>query len=242
MGYGQFSPIAKTMEVLDETWTVLIIREMVAGSHHFNEIRHGLPRMSTALLSKRLRSLERTGIVVRRAEGSRTAYDLTPGGRALEPVIQSLGEWGVQWRSELGDDDLDPHLLLWDIHRNIDVAALPEGRVVLAFTFTDVEPRTRTWWIVVSADGDVDVCDVDPGHPATVRMSSTLRTMVDVWRGQLSWSQALRSERLHLSGAAAARHSLPRWLMLSPFAALVDHRQERASSSPPTPGPDASPR
>lgn len=241
MGYGQFCPIAKTMEVLDERWTVLIIRELVAGSHHFNEIRHGLPRMSSALLSKRLRSLERAGIVVRRTEGSRTAYDLTPGGRALELIIRSLGEWGVQWRSELGDEDLDPHLLLWDIHRNIDVAALPEGRVVLAFTFTDIEPRTRNWWIVVSADRDVDVCDVDPGHPVTVAMSSTLRTMVDVWRGQLSWSQALRSRRLQLSGPDAARHALPQWLILSPFAALVDHRRDQASS-PPAPGPDASPR
>jgi DNA-binding HxlR family transcriptional regulator len=72
-GYGQFCPIAKTMEVLDERWTVLIVREMLAGSHHFNELRRGVPRMSPALLSKRLRSLERAGIVMRLEDGNRGA-------------------------------------------------------------------------------------------------------------------------------------------------------------------------
>ena len=64
--YGQFCPIAKAMEVLDERWTLLVVRELLLGSRHFNELRRGNPKMSPALLSKRLRRLERVGVVRRR--------------------------------------------------------------------------------------------------------------------------------------------------------------------------------
>ena len=218
-GYGQFCPIAKTMEVLDERWTVLIIREMLAGSHHFNELRRGVPRMSPALLSKRLRSLERVGIVMRLEYGNRRRYELTPGGRELGPVVMALGEWGIRWRTQLGDDDLDPHLLMWDVHRNLDLDAMPDGRTVIGFHFPDVEPRTRSWWLVVQGD-DVDVCDADPGHPVAVTAESTLRTMVDVWRGDRSWREVTRSGDLLLDGTLAARRALPHWLKLSAFASV----------------------
>lgn len=82
------------MEALDERWTVLIIRELLVGRHHVNELRRGVPKMSPALLSKRLRSLERAGIVMRLPDGNRVRYELTPGGRELGPIVMSLGEWG----------------------------------------------------------------------------------------------------------------------------------------------------
>jgi len=218
-GYGQFCPIAKTMEVLDERWTVLIIRELLVGSHHFNELRRGVPRMSPALLSKRLRSLERVGIVMRLDDGNRRRYELTPGGRELGPVVMALGEWGTRWRTQLGDDDLDPHLLMWDVHRNLDLDAMPDGRTVIGFHFPDVEPRTRSWWLVVQ-DDDVDVCDADPGYPVAVSAEVSLRTMVDVWRGDLSWRAALSAGDLRLEGSAASRRALAHWLKLSPFASV----------------------
>ena len=71
--YGQFCPVAKAMEVLDERWTLLVVRELLLGSRHFNELRRGVPKMSPALLSKRLRSLERAGIVTRSGSGGRTS-------------------------------------------------------------------------------------------------------------------------------------------------------------------------
>lgn len=220
-GYGQFCPIAKTMEVLDERWTVLIVREMLAGSHHFNEIRRGVRRMSPALLSKRLRSLVRAGIAIRRDDGNRVRYDLTPGGRELGPIVVALGEWGVRWRSQLGDDDLDPHLLMWDVHRNLDLEALPDGRVVLAFRFTDVESKTRNWWIVIEQGGTVDLCDFDPGFDIDVTATSTLRTMVGIWRGDISWRSALGDNSLVLGGTRSARNAFPHWLKLSAFAGVA---------------------
>jgi DNA-binding HxlR family transcriptional regulator len=198
-----------------------VLREILIGSHHFNEIRRGVPRMSPALLSKRLRSLVRTGILMRRDDGNRVRYDLTPGGLELGPIIEALGEWGMRWRSQLGDEDLDPHLLAWDMHRNLNLDAMPAGRVVLAFTFTDVEPKTRDWWIVVEPGGAVDLCDYDPGFDVDVAATSTLRTMTSIWRGDVSWRSALGDGSLVLSGTRSARDSFPHWLKLSAFAGVA---------------------
>ncbi|MBI3971598.1 MAG: helix-turn-helix transcriptional regulator [Chloroflexi bacterium] len=58
-GYGGFGPVAKAAEIFAKRWTPLIVRELVAGSHRFNELERGLPGISHSLLSQRLRSLER---------------------------------------------------------------------------------------------------------------------------------------------------------------------------------------
>lgn len=229
MTYGQFCPIAKTMELLDQRWTVLVVRELLVGSHHFNDLRRGVPRMSPSLLSKRLRELERAGLVSRREDGNRVRYDLTQGGRELAPIIMALGEWGVRWRTQLGDEDLDPHLLMWDVHRTIDVAAMPSGRSVLAFHLTDVEPNTRHWFIVV--DGDVDLCDYDPGFGVLVEVEATLRDLTRVWRGDLAWTQALKEGTLRLDGPAFARRALPQWLALSVFATVPGVRQDLVATA-----------
>ena len=217
-GYGQFCPVAKAMELLDERWTLLIVRELLMGSRHFNDLRRGVPRMSPALLSKRLRTLMQAGVVERRDHGGRIAYVLTEAGAELMPVVEALGRWGARWVPELGDRDLDPHLLMWDMHRNLDLDALADGRTVLHFRFPDVPQPKAWWWLVVGHEG-VDVCDVDPGHPPTLTVTAPLRTMTDLWRGELDWAGA--AERgLELDGPAWARRALPRWLRLSAFAAL----------------------
>jgi DNA-binding HxlR family transcriptional regulator len=218
-GYHQFCPVAKAMELLDERWTLLVVRELVSGSQQFNELRRGLPRMSPSLLSKRLQQLARAGIVERQAEGSDIRYVLTPAGQELRPVVEALGTWGVRWIGELGDEDLDPKLLLWDMHRNIDHSAVPEGRTVVQFRFPDAPAKARDWWMVITAD-DADVCDVDPGHPVAVTVSGSLRRMVEVWRGDSGWSDALGSGEIEVSGPEALRRDLPRWFTLSVFASV----------------------
>lgn len=215
--YGQFCPVAKAMELLDERWTLLVVRELMMGSQHFNALRRGVPRMSPALLSKRLQMLVRAGVVERWEDGNRVSYRLSESGRELEPIVEALGRWGIRWIPELGDDDLDPHLLLWDVHRNIDTEALPDGRTVIAFTFTDVPASVRHWWIVVTGEG-VDVCDSDPGHPVRVTVETSLRMLTRVWRGDIDWASALRSGELVLHGEPQARRALPRWLKLSSLA------------------------
>jgi DNA-binding HxlR family transcriptional regulator len=215
--YGQFCPVAKAMELLDERWTLLVVRELMMGSRHFNALRRGVPRMSPALLSKRLQSLVRAGVVERWEDGNRVSYRLTEAGRELEPIVEALGRWGIRWVPELGDEDLDPHLLLWDMHRNVDLEAVPDGRTVIAFDLSGVPPSARWWWLVIS-DSGVDICDDDPGHPVRVTVRAPLRTLTLIWRGDLSWSAALRSGDLELIGEPQACRALPRWLTLSTMA------------------------
>jgi DNA-binding HxlR family transcriptional regulator len=215
--YGQFCPVAKAMELLDERWTMLVIRELLEGSRHFNALRRGVPRMSPALLSTRLRTLVRAGVIERYEDGNRVSYALTPAGKELRPIVEALGQWGIRWIPDLGDEDLDPHLLIWDIHRNIDLDAVPPGRTVLRFTFSDVAGAARDWWLVITREG-VDPCDFDPGHPVTATVETDLRTLTLIWRGDRAWSQALRSGDLALHGPAHVRRAIPRWLKLSAFA------------------------
>ncbi|MFE9774764.1 winged helix-turn-helix transcriptional regulator [Streptomyces sp. NPDC005931] len=217
--YGQFCPVAKAMELLDERWTLLIVREMVIGSRHFNELRRGVPRMSPTLLSKRLHQLVRAGIAEKRTDGRDVSYVLTPAGEELRPVVEALGVWGTRWIGELGEDDLDPKLLLWDMHRRIDYAAVPEGRTVVRFDFSDVPPQTRHWWLVIGS-GETDVCDIDPGHAVAVTFAASLRGLIRVWRGDLGWSDALRAGWIRLEGPEPLRRAAPGWFTLSPFAAV----------------------
>jgi DNA-binding HxlR family transcriptional regulator len=207
------------MEMLDERWTLLIVRELVMGSQHFNDLRRGVPRMSPSLLSKRLHQLVVAGIVERRTDGNDVRYVLTPAGQELRPVVEALGLWGTRWIGELGDEDLDPKLLLWDMHRNIDHGAMPDGRMVVQFRFSDVPANARFWWLVITPE-EADVCDVDPGYPVAVTVTASLRRMVEVWRGDLRWSDALRSSAVEVQGPEALRRALPGWFTLSAFASV----------------------
>lgn len=217
--YHQFCPVAKAMELLDERWTMLIVRELVTGSQHFNDLRRGVPRMSPTLLSKRLHQLVRAGIVNRQADGNQVRYVLTEAGQELRPVVEALGAWGVRWMGELGDEDLDPKLLLWDMHRNINQDAVPAGRTVVQFRFIDVPAKTRNWWLVITPE-QADVCDADPGYPVALAITASLRQMVLLWRGDLGWPEAMRSGAIQVSGPHTLRRGLPRWFTLSAFAAV----------------------
>lgn len=218
--YGQYWPVAKAMELLDERWTMLVVRELLAGSAHFNDLRRGVPKMSPALLSKRLKSLIRAGVVERTEVAGRATYSLTPCGQELGGVVDALAKWGTRWIGELGDQDLDPHLLMWDMRRTIPIDAWPRARTVLAFRLEGVPPKASRWWLVVS-EGEADICDFDPGYEVTATIETSLRTLTAVWRGDVSWSRALLDGSLTVSGLADARRALPNWLGTSPMARIA---------------------
>lgn len=215
--YRQFCPVAKAMELLDERWTLLLIREMVLGSERFNDLRRGLPRMSPTLLVKRLHQLTMAGLVDRISGGGEIRYVLTPAGQELGPVVSALGQWGTRWIGELGDQDLDPKLLLWDMHRNVVHSALPEGRTVIRFQFSGVAAKASNWWLLLTSE-EADVCDLDPGHPVDLTVFAGLRDMTEVWRGDVSWANAFESGGVRIHGAPSLLHALPGWFSLPPFA------------------------
>lgn len=227
--YHQFCPVSKAMELLDERWTMLVVRELVTGTNRFNDLRRGLPRMSPTLLSKRLGQLARAGIIERQVSGNDVLYVLTPAGEELLPIVEALGAWGVRWIGHLGEEDLDPSLLLWDMHRNVDYSVVPAGRTVVHFQFPDVPARSRRWWLVITA-GDVDVCDTDPGHEVSVTVTVDLRTMTRIWRGDLTWSDALAAGTMSVEGPSSLRRALPRWFIPPRFASVP--RAPRSLPSP----------
>ncbi len=205
--YSQFCPVAKAMEILDERWTVLVVRELLLGSTHFNDLRRGVPRMSPALLSTRLRSLERVGIVVRSDAG----YELTECGRDLHAAVLHLGTWGQKWIKDVGDAELDPHLLMWDVQRTVPTSAWPPATTCLSIEFIDLPPRRRRWWLVVK-DQVAESCDVDPGHEVSATLRVSLRDLTLVWRGDLGWPQALRSGRVQIEALPAVARQVPEWI------------------------------
>ncbi|MEX0971017.1 MAG: helix-turn-helix domain-containing protein, partial [Paracoccaceae bacterium] len=117
--YSQFCPISMATEILCARWTPLLIREFLCGSTRFNDFRRGVPRMSPSLLSKRLGELEAAGVIqsVKGGQGVKE-YCLTKAGEELRPLIMAIGAWGQRWvESEVSLNNLDPELLIWDMHR-----------------------------------------------------------------------------------------------------------------------------
>jgi DNA-binding HxlR family transcriptional regulator len=231
-GYGQFCPIAKAAQIVAEPWTPLVLRELICGSTRFNDLRRGVPLMSSSLLSQRLRFLEREGVVERRParSGRGFEYHLTDAGRELEPLIIMMGEWGARWvRSRLAPEDLDVTLLMWDMHRTVRPEHFPARRVVVAFEFTDVPQNRRRWWLLSEGDA-ADLCMTDPGHEVDLFVVVDLPTMTAIWTGDLSFEAALASGALEAHGPADLRRRLQAWLGLSSFASVRSMRAAHAAA------------
>ncbi|MEH6578543.1 MAG: winged helix-turn-helix transcriptional regulator [Amphritea sp.] len=217
-GYGQFCPVAKSAEVLGQPWTMLIIRELCCDDQSFTNLRNGLPLISPSLLSSRLKSLERQQVISRNCTAGGVYYSLTTAGEELRPVIQALGVWGQRWvRSDMSKKDLDPTLLMWDIHRNIDTSYFPEQRTVIHFKFLDYAVALRFWWLIVE-HGHVDICLKDPGYEANLYIDTPLKIMTEVWMGDLSVIQAIKDKSIQLAGDEKLKRSFKEWIGKSIFA------------------------
>jgi DNA-binding HxlR family transcriptional regulator len=212
--YGQFCPVAMASEVLTERWTPLVVRELLCGSTRFNDLRRGVPLMSPSLLSKRLRTLERAGVVERR----NGEYHLTPGGQELRPLIESMGAWGQRWaRGDVQAKHYDASLLMWDVHRNVDADRLPAHRVVVHFHLQGSIDKKSRFWLVLQPSA-IDLCLTDPGHDVDVYVGGHIRTMVDYWMGQTDFAGAIRRGDLTVDGPQELVRALPTWFRRSLFA------------------------
>jgi DNA-binding HxlR family transcriptional regulator/putative sterol carrier protein len=217
--YGQFCPVAKATEVLGEKWTLLIVRELLLGTCRFNDFQRALSRISPTLLARRLKFLEEKGLVLRkRVPGQRGhEYRLTVAGKELAPLVEGLAVWGMRWaRGQMTDDELDVEFLMWDVQRRIDTAHLPTGETVLCFSFDELK-QFNTWWLVINGDA-VDLCTEDPGKDVDLYVSASVRTLAEVWDGDLDLRRALRRGLIKTHGLRALAKNLPDWLGISPFA------------------------
>jgi len=177
--YKQFCPVAMAAEILCTRWTVVLLREIVAGSTRFNDLRRGVPRMSPALLSQRLKELEAAQIISRTRSATEPGifeYRLTQAGRDLKPLVEAFGIWGQRWVvSELSLEHLDVQLLMWDMRRSLDPNPMPKRRSVIQFLYPGLSPALRQWWLIVEPETGVDLCSLDPGFEVDLYVSTDLR-------------------------------------------------------------------
>jgi DNA-binding HxlR family transcriptional regulator len=219
--YKQYCPVARASEIVADRWTPLIVRELLAGSRHFNEIERGLPGISRSLLVARLRHLEKNGVVERRVSERPTTveYILTEAGRDLRQVLEQFGAWGVRWAfREPRPDELDPVLLLWKVHQRINRDLLPERRTIVEFDFTG--RNGRRLWLVLEPH-DVSVCLKPPGFDPDLHVRADLRFFYRVWLGHVDYDAALRCGGIAVDGPPALARALPRWFLWSPMAKFV---------------------
>jgi len=223
-GYGQFCPVAKAAEVVAERWTMLVIRELISGSQSFNDIRRGVPLMSPTLLSSRLKMLEGAGVIKRMDLKKGVAYSLTKAGKELKPIILQMAVWGQRWvRSDMSEE-LDPKILMWDMKRRLDISFFQKKRTTLCFQFSDYGLELRTWWLV-SGKKETDVCMKDPGYEVDLYLFTDLKTMTQIWMGDIKVSKALREETLEWSGDATLGKNISKWLGRNLFADVKPAKQ-----------------
>jgi DNA-binding HxlR family transcriptional regulator len=235
-GYGQFCAIAQASEVLTERWTPLVIRELaLTGSRRFNDIQRGVPLMSSSLLSKRLRQLERAGIVERRPrpDGKGSEYHLTPAGDELAPVFAQIGIWSERWlRRPIFEETPDAGLLMWWVRTTVKTDALPAGRTVIHFRFRETSEKLRFFWLIFP---EADLCLSDPGFGVDVTVETDPKTLTAVWMGDLGLDAARASRAIELEGQRALVRSFPTWFGLHPLFASVEHPTSRPRITLPLP-------
>lgn len=218
MKYGQFCPIAKTTEILGEKWTIMIIREILMGGARFNVMQRGLGDISPALLTSRLKSLEKQGMIVRRKITGQKGYEYFPteACQALLPVLVAMGEWGLCWaRHNVLDEDFDVDFLMLYLERSIDPSKLVGSESVIQFKFTDLIEQSDYWLLV--RDENVDLCLKNPGKDVDVYFTCTVRTMHDVWMGDRTYRDAIESGDLYVQGDPALTRNIKSWLRPSVF-------------------------
>jgi DNA-binding HxlR family transcriptional regulator len=221
-GYKQFCPVAMASEIICSRWAIVLLRELIAGSTRFNDLRRGVPKMSPSLLSRRLKEFESAGIIIKRAvprEKGVHEYQLTESGRELRTAVEAVGIWGQKWiESEPSLQNLDASLLMWDMRRNLNFDPLPTERKVIEFAYPELIATERSWWLIIDPANGVDLCSVEPGFEIDLYVTTDLKTITAIWMGITTVSEALESGVLLLDGETKLANTIHEWLGLSPFA------------------------
>jgi len=220
--YGQYCPISRAAEVLGDRWTIHIVRDLLTGTTRFNELIRGNPGLSRALLTRRLRQLQLAGIVEQADDGS---YLLTEMGRDLQPVVFGLATWGARWTfGEPDEDELDPDLLLWWLHRRMDSTQIPRSRFTVFVRFVD---HPKRYWIVV--EDEPSLCLADPGFDVDVSLQSDRTALYRTYLGHLSLAQAQRSGEVELSGTRDSVRVFLDSFRQSPVGSIVAEESRSAT-------------
>ena len=209
---GQFCSIARTLDVLGERWSLLIVREVLCGSHRFSDIQRGIPRISRTMLSARLRKLVDMGVLACTTPEGSPVYELTNAGRELEAIVRDLGIWGQRWLPRtLPREELDADALLWDVQRRISTEALPPTPIVVRIELTDPRARVDVRFLLLRRS-EVSLCTENPGFPEELSIRGTIRTVTAWWRGDSTLAEA-RLAGMKVEGRREWVKAFPTWFL-----------------------------
>ncbi|AJP04527.1 transcriptional regulator [Streptomyces cyaneogriseus subsp. noncyanogenus] len=193
--YDQYCSVARALDVVGDRWTLLIVRELLAGPRRYTDLHADLPGVSTDVLASRLKDLERDGLATRRRlppPGAVSVYELTARGRALLPVLQALGSWGS---AELGErrptDAVRAHWFALPLLRALD----GEGEGVVEVRLEEGNFHVHAGAVEGPVYGDGPA----PGDP-DVRLSLDAGTCAAIGRGEVGLAQAVRDGRVEVMG------------------------------------------
>ena len=221
---GHYCPVAEAADVVGDRWSLLVLREMISGATRFNEIQRGLPGISRSLLVQRLRHLAGRGVVdaVPLVSGRGNEYHLTAAGRDLAPVVAAVAGWGARWLlDEPSETDLDPHFLVWAMHRRVNLDRVPERRTVMRFDV--LHDKRDVIWMLLSPD-EVSVCRSDPGFEVDVHITVRGAALLRVWAGWSDLADELEAGRVVVAGRPALVRRWPSWFAWAPYRDVVRNR------------------
>lgn len=219
-GYGQYCPIAKAAEVLGEKWSILILRELCMEDQSFNSLRRGMPLISPTLLSRRLKTLINHEVIEKKKTEKGIYYSLTEAGAELKDMVMQLGVWGQRWvRSDYSKGDLDASLLMWDMHRTINIDQFPDGKKVIQFEFFGAPSKERFFWLVIEKH-KVQVCVKNPGYEVDLEVKTALKEFTIYWMGDMTFNQLKKEKKLSAEGDTFLKRSMKYWLSCSTLAGI----------------------
>jgi DNA-binding HxlR family transcriptional regulator len=218
--YNQYCPIVRASEIVAERWMPVILRNILLGCRTFTQIERGAPGISRTLLTQRLKTLERYGIIERRPNpaGYGHIYEPTDAGRDFWTVCEALGAWGARWL-EVAPEHLDPYVVLWSMCNSLDRERLPDGRVLVRFDFSDRKRPNRFWLLL--EDGRGEVCVKHPGFDEDLFVTADSEWFAKWHMGWMPWMDAIRAGAIRVEGPRALARALPTWNKLSHFAAIM---------------------
>ncbi|WP_262056522.1 winged helix-turn-helix transcriptional regulator [Streptomyces sp. STR69] len=192
--YDQYCSAARALDLVGDRWTLLIVRELLAGPRRYTDLHADLPGVSTDVLASRLKDMERDGLTTRRRlppPGAAYVYELTGRGRELLPVLQALGAWGAP---ELGErrptDAVRAHWFALPLLRALEGEGLVEVRL---------EEGEFHVWAGAAGEGEVYGEGPAPREP-DARLVLGVDTCTAVAQGELSLADAVRAGRVDVSG------------------------------------------
>ena len=191
--YDQYCSAARALDLVGDRWTLLIVRELLAGPRRYTDLHADLPGVSTDVLASRLKDMERDGLGTRRRlppPGAAYVYELTQRGRELLPVLQALSMWG---QGELGErrptDALRAHWFALPLLRSLEGEGLVEVRL-----------EEGDFHLYVGAeDGPLYGDGPAPGEP-DARLVLDAESAGALARGELSLADAVRQGRVTVTG------------------------------------------